>query len=517
MAGTKERPRAAVYLRISRDSEQDGAGIERQRKDCTALARRAGLDVVEVYAENSRSAFSGRRRPQWDRMLEAVKDGRVSVVLAWANDRLYRRVQDQIALMEALRSHGGKIVTVKDGEADPTSDSGRMTMTILASVAAFESERKGERQKRKHEEIAAAGLWNGGPRPFGYRPVKVKGGTSLKPVPEEAVAIREAAAAILSGEGLRTVARRWNEAGLRTPLAGRKPSDPRPPYGGNLWQAKAVKGVLTSPMITGQREHRGSLTKAKWSPIVDRRTWKRLVAEFARRADDAEAMFGRPDRPRYLLTGILRCTCGAPLNGNPNNGTAAYACLSEEHKTKHGPRVRVTARAIEEHILTMAAGMERDRTEVRDPGEAPELQRALDEIDEKRSAFLRKAARLDMDEADISDGLADLNGERQRLEDRLAEEVTSHEPLTWTELADQIDAYVADEAADEEFFRDPETRAWVESLVERVEVRPAVRGRNRFDPSRFKFVWRDGVRDRSRGDPRSVTVHSSRGRRVVVK
>ena len=59
MPATKTR-RAALYLRISSDPDGERAGVERQRADCEALARRNGWEIVEVFEDNDVSAYSGR-------------------------------------------------------------------------------------------------------------------------------------------------------------------------------------------------------------------------------------------------------------------------------------------------------------------------------------------------------------------------------------------------------------------------------------------------------------------------
>ena len=134
-------------------------------------------------------------------MLRDIADGRVQSVVAWANDRLYRNVQDQLDLLKAVKEAGGLIATVKDGEVDPSTAEGAMRMGILANVAEFESKRKSERLLRKHEELASAGRWSGGPRPFGYD--RDANGRLTVVVPSEASAIRDAAERILNGEALR--------------------------------------------------------------------------------------------------------------------------------------------------------------------------------------------------------------------------------------------------------------------------------------------------------------------------
>src|SRR5690606_15382009 len=62
----------------------------RQREDCEALAAQLGLTVVQVYTDNDLSAYSGKPRPDYARMLDAIRHGRYGTVLAWHTDRLHR-------------------------------------------------------------------------------------------------------------------------------------------------------------------------------------------------------------------------------------------------------------------------------------------------------------------------------------------------------------------------------------------------------------------------------------------
>ena len=94
--------KAAIYTRISRDDDQVGLGVARQLSDCRTLAERKGWTLVE-YTENDQSAASERNRKVWRTMLRDIADGRVQSVVAWANDRLYRNVQDQLDLLKAVK------------------------------------------------------------------------------------------------------------------------------------------------------------------------------------------------------------------------------------------------------------------------------------------------------------------------------------------------------------------------------------------------------------------------------
>ena len=80
-AATDAKPvRAAVYVRISQDREGAGLGVARQEEDCRALCARKGWQVAGVYADNDVSAYSGRPRKEWTRLLADIGDGLIDAV-----------------------------------------------------------------------------------------------------------------------------------------------------------------------------------------------------------------------------------------------------------------------------------------------------------------------------------------------------------------------------------------------------------------------------------------------------
>ncbi|WP_313861316.1 recombinase family protein, partial [Mycobacterium sp.] len=65
--------RAAIYTRISLDQAGQGLGVARQLEDCRALADKLGWSVVKCFDDNDISAFSGKRRPGFEAMLDAME------------------------------------------------------------------------------------------------------------------------------------------------------------------------------------------------------------------------------------------------------------------------------------------------------------------------------------------------------------------------------------------------------------------------------------------------------------
>ena len=73
----------AIYARISRDRDGDGLGILRQLVDCRKETERRRWTVAAEYVDDDISAYSGKQRPAYRRMLEDIRDGTRDAVIVW--------------------------------------------------------------------------------------------------------------------------------------------------------------------------------------------------------------------------------------------------------------------------------------------------------------------------------------------------------------------------------------------------------------------------------------------------
>jgi len=106
---------AAIYARISSDPEGDRLGVSRQREDCEALAARRGWPVAEVYVDDDRSAYSGKPRPEYRRMLADISAKAVDAVLVYNLDRLHRQPRE----LEAFFDVGDHPLVLRSNLARP--------------------------------------------------------------------------------------------------------------------------------------------------------------------------------------------------------------------------------------------------------------------------------------------------------------------------------------------------------------------------------------------------------------
>ena len=300
-----------IYARISRDAEGDGEGVERQVSLCRELAERHQLEVVDVAVDNDIGASSKsakKPRPEFNRMVEEVRAGRVTHVLAYSNSRLTRRMRELEDLLdlydetEKRFGFGVVFLTVAAGEDDLSKGQGRMVARIKAAVDANESDMISERAKAKHREDARSGkVKRQVNRPFGF----LEDGVTHHPV--EAPLIRAAVEDILKGATITQIARKWEKAGVKTTT------------GNERWRWFPLRRVLLGPRTAGirlyngeeQRNADGTLVMGEWKPIISLEDRTRALEMLKEKAKT------KTRQGNWLLSGLLRCgKCGRPLYGS---------------------------------------------------------------------------------------------------------------------------------------------------------------------------------------------------------
>ena len=245
---------AVIYCRISRDDLGDGAGVARQEEDCRVVCERKGWSVIEVLTDNDVSAFTGRTRPAYSRLISMIAAGSVDVVVAWAPERLHRSPRELEDFIDLLEHAGVAVETVKAGSWDVSTSHGRLVARMLGAVSRAESERIGERVSRAHQQAKSAGLWRG-PIPYGMRPSTMKG--KPEPDPDRIGVVQEIAIRIQRGDALTAIAADLNVRGV-------------PPKRGKRWSHTGVLRLMASPALGGMVRADGILLQAAFDGVLER-------------------------------------------------------------------------------------------------------------------------------------------------------------------------------------------------------------------------------------------------------
>jgi DNA invertase Pin-like site-specific DNA recombinase len=303
---------AAIYTRISSDTEGTGKGVERQEEDCRRLAADLGWPVHDVYEDNDFSAYTGKPRPAYERMLDDITEGTVDAVIVYNLDRLTRRPAEFEEFNDIVRRAGVTNVRFVTGDMDLGTDDGLLIGRIQAAVAADESAKKSRRIRRKMDQVAAEGRPHGGSvRPFGFEDDKITHR------PDEVELIRRFLARFLAGESCRSLASWANQQPIR-------------PSGGDEWRSPVISRLLSSPRTAGLREHRGEIIgPAIWVPVISIKERDEVLA-----VQEQKKVTGRRTPRRYLLSGLLRCGhCDTRLYSAARKTTRRYVCMAgPDHK-----------------------------------------------------------------------------------------------------------------------------------------------------------------------------------------
>ncbi len=117
------QPSTCAYPRIGRD----GAGVERQEKECRELATRLDWPVAEVFTDNdiSASSFSRKRRTDYERLVEAIQADRIDAVITWDSDRMFRQPSEHEPYMKLCQAHDVQNAAVRVGDIDYDTPIGR--------------------------------------------------------------------------------------------------------------------------------------------------------------------------------------------------------------------------------------------------------------------------------------------------------------------------------------------------------------------------------------------------------
>lgn len=285
--------RAAIYARISKDTEGTELGVKRQQDDCRREADRRGWDVVGTYVDNDVSATRTRVRPEFQRMIRDIESGQVQAVIVWALDRLTRSPRELEDIIDVADRFKVELANVS-GTINLSTPEGRAMARQMGTFARLEVENMSKRLTRKFQEKAENGEPHGR-TPYGFK--RVDG----RDVVDKATAsvVREIAKRILANESLRRIAADLNRRDVPGPAADR-------------WNTTVIRQIMLRPANAGFRVYRGEI-------IGDSNGEKLMSRE---RYEEIRDVLTDPTRkqnqvgptPKYLLGGIAICgRCGGRM------------------------------------------------------------------------------------------------------------------------------------------------------------------------------------------------------------
>ncbi|HEU0246993.1 MAG TPA: recombinase family protein [Gaiellaceae bacterium] len=314
---TGKSKKAIGYVRVSRVGGREGDRFispELQREQIEAVARREGLQVVEVVQELDASGGDASR-PGWNRAIEMVERGEVAGICVWNFSRFSRSVRDAVNALGRIEAAGGRVWSATEDFSDDPS--GRMMRTILLAVAENERERAAVGFDAARANAIGRGISVAGRIPLGYRRGADR---KLEIDPDTAPLVEGAFERKALGEGHEAIAR-W--------LRGQ----------GQDFTSTGVRYMLSNRTYLGEvsvayrvKDGEGRKTRRKEVAHAKKGAHPALVSEgLFRRAQGRGVQSQRTGRlaGRFLLGGIATCAaCGSGLrlSSGGTKGRAFYYC-----------------------------------------------------------------------------------------------------------------------------------------------------------------------------------------------
>lgn len=470
MASTPTR-RAAVYLRISLDATGEGLAVDRQRDECTRIARARGWEVVREYVDNSISASDARKnRPGYDTLVRDYQAGSFDALVCYDLDRLTRQprqLEDWIDAADPApigkrsgSSTGARpalALVTANGEADLTTDAGRSFARIRLAVARSEVERKSARQRSAARQRSELGKPPLGVRLTGYTP---RGDL----VPEEAEIVRRIFDSFLESRNLRAVARSLAEDEVQTRR-------------GKPWHPSTVQTILRNPRYAGRAVYQGQQTggRGAWVPIVSDQDFEAAQAVL----DHPARISNRAGTERkHLGSGLYVCAvCREPLS----------AWSGGRYRCRTGAHVNRSQRPVDTYVRAVIAGRLRQ----------PDLDGLLAPVSDSAAPLLEEVARirtrLARNDDDYDAGFID--GPRYKAaRDKGQEDLAKAQgALANAQSGGQLAGVLAARDPAEAFLTAPLAiqRAVVEALVV-VVLAKGTRWSKEFDPCSVGIEWKAG-------------------------
>ncbi len=274
---------AAIYIRVSTDAQrEEGYSIDAQKEMLTAYCVSKGIKKYDYYIDGG---FTGSNidRPALTRLIDDIKNDKISCVIVYKLDRLSRSQKDTLFLIEDIFNPKGVDFVSLNESMDTSTPLGRLMLGILSAFAQLERENIRERTSMGMKERVKNGYWMGGGRvPFGYDYDSESG--ILVPN-QDADTVRKVYELYLKGYSTNTIARMLN-----------------------LSYERLARQILTRKTNAGFIVYKGEEFLGKHQPIVSLDTYEQTMQMMAERSDRRQSDAG------YLLTGLVRCgACGAKM------------------------------------------------------------------------------------------------------------------------------------------------------------------------------------------------------------
>ena len=331
----------AAYARVSTEKEEQEDSFERQVAHYTSLIQsRQDWTFGGIYADPGITGTRAEKRPDFMRMIQDCRDGKIQKILVKSISRFARNTVDALNYIRELKDLGISVY-FENENIDTLTPGGEVLLTILAAMAEQESRTMSTNIKWAYQKKFEKGevVLNTG-TVLGY--AKDNDGNYVI-AENEAKTVRRIYAQYVSGLTVPQICRGLETDGITTKRGNTK------------WRTNAVLGILknekyTGNAILGKTYKPDVLSKRRMKnngqapmyyaenthpAIISQELFEMAQAEMQRRQDEKDAAVGTSRyTSKYPFSGLLICgTCGHRLRRHvrtvgSGRTVAAWGCTN---------------------------------------------------------------------------------------------------------------------------------------------------------------------------------------------
>lgn len=331
--------RLDAYVRVSKVNGRAGDSFispDQQRDKIRQWAKLRGVQVVKWHDPDLDQSGGKLSRPNFDRALQRVERGETGGIVVSKLNRFSRAgVSDALKLIESIIEAGGVVASVEEG-IDPTTPTGKFTMTLFLGLAEMEREQIGANWKDAQRRAVERGVHVASKSPTGYQ--RDDDGRLVVNA-EAAPHIRHVFQMKADGASWRDMGAYLREHGVETP------------YGTTHWQPRALSHLVANRAYLGEARSGEFKNASAHEAIVTELVWK--AAQEAKSARPVNGMGGS------LLAGVLRCRgCGYVLKPDTmrdrdGSKLRLYRCRTERSSGRCPVPASVLGRVIEPYVTAV--------------------------------------------------------------------------------------------------------------------------------------------------------------------
>lgn len=357
--------RVAAYCRVSTDKEQQEHSFETQKEMYTdMIMMKPNWQMAGIYADEGITGTIAKKRPDFMRMIEDCRKGKIDLIITKSVSRFSRNNLDCLLYVRELKEMGIPIIFEKEG-INTLQVSSELLITLFSGLSQAESEsismnvKIGKRQSLKNGNV-----------PFSYKSfLGYRKGADGKPeiAEEQAVIIRRIFAEYLVGKSLLDIAKSLTADGIPTAR------------GKSNWSSARVRSILTNEKYKGDallqktyivdciskksKKNNGELpmyyVENNHPAIIERAVFDRVQEEISRRNSKKKVkQIGTKTElgkysSKYALSEILYCgNCGTPYRrctwSKNGKKKIVWRCIS---RLDYGTKYCKDSPSIEESLL----------------------------------------------------------------------------------------------------------------------------------------------------------------------